>query len=101
MAKREQHIFLNGECYDATLDKTVEMMVNGDYEAQLVAEYRQLTTRINRLQKHKVSEYKYNKNDGAEKTAVNMLYICQLRIMRDYQDILKRRAEIEGIDLKM
>lgn len=93
----KMHIF--NHVTNPTLEKTVDLMVSGDYTANFVAEYRQLVNRINALQK-RVKGYKFNKKDSAESTAVAMLYLRQLRIMKDYQEVMKLRAEIEGIDLK-
>lgn len=95
--KKIDHIF--DDITDKTLEKTVEPMLHGDYVGHFVAEYKQLTTRINRLQA-RVKGYKFNPDDDSEMTAIFMLYLRQLRIMRDYLEVMKLRAEIEGIDVK-
>lgn len=79
------------------LDKTVDMMLSDDYKDRFRAEYHQLVNRENKLQKM-VKAYKEGKLDFKPKCSLDLL-MWQLKTMQEYKYILKRRAEIEKIEL--
>lgn len=79
------------------LKDTVDMMISDDYKERFKAEYRQLTCRINSLQKIVT---------GMEKGTLKFkpkcshdLLLWQLTTMREYAKVLKLRAEQEKIKL--
>ena len=80
------------------LIETVELMQNVNYKKRFLAEYYQLKIRIEKL------EAMVNKWDKEEldfsPTCDREIYDDQLYYMRGYLNILKNRAEIEGIELK-
>ena len=77
------------------LENTVEMMLSDDYKERFIAEYQQLVNRKNKLQKV-IREY--NKNTFEPDCSIDLL-TWQLKTMQMYEYILKRRAEVEGIEL--
>ena len=79
----------------AKLENTVEMMLSDDYKERFIAEYQQLVNRKNKLQKV-IREY--DKNTFESDCSIDLL-IWQLKTMQMYEYILKRRAEVEGIEL--
>lgn len=79
------------------LKDTVDMMLSDDYKDQFKAEYKQLTCRINHLQKMVSSMEKGTRKDKS-KSSLDLLH-WQLDVMRSYQKVLKRRAEVEKIEL--
>lgn len=79
------------------LDKTIDMMLSEDYKERFRAEYHQLTNREAKLNKV-VKGYKEGTLDFKPKCSLDLL-MWQLKTMQEYKYILKRRAEIEGIDL--
>lgn len=79
------------------LKDTVDMMLSDDYTERFKAEYRQLTCRIAALQKTVTEMEKGTKKDKS-KCTVDLLQ-WQLDVMRSYQKVLKRRAEVEKIKL--
>ena len=72
------------------LEKTVDMMLSEDYVERFKAEFHKLVNRKNKLQKI-VRDYANDELD--------FLLIWQLKKMQEYEYILKRRAEVEGIEL--
>ena len=80
------------------LIETVELMQNVNYRQRFLAEYYQLKIRIEKL------EAMVNKWDKGEldfiPTCDREIYDDQLYYMRGYLNILKNRAEIEGIELE-
>ncbi len=79
------------------LEETVEMMTSDDYKERFKAEYHQLTHRRNKLQKM-MTAWKKGKLDFEPECSQDLLQ-WQLRAMDEYIYVLKRRAEIEHIDL--
>lgn len=79
------------------LDKTVDMMLSDDYNERFKAEYHQLVNRKNKLQKM-VRAYAKDELDFDPKCSLDLL-TWQLKTMQEYEYILRRRAEIEGIEL--
>lgn len=79
------------------LEKSVELMLSDDYKDRFVAEYKQLVYRTNKLKKM-VKKYKADELDFDPSCSLDLL-MWQLKTMEEYLYILKRRAEIEGIDL--
>lgn len=79
------------------LDKTVDMMLSDDYKERFKAEYHQLANRKNKLQKM-VRAYAKDELDFDPKCSLDLL-TWQLKTMQEYEYILKRRAEIESIEL--
>ena len=80
------------------LIETVELMQNVNYKKRFLAEYYQLKIRTEKL------EAMVNKWDKGEldftPTCDRKIYDDQLYYMCGYLNILKNRAEIEGIELK-
>lgn len=87
----KMHIFDHATNPD--LLDTVDLMVYGDYTANLVAEHRQLAYRISQLES-RVEGAPF----GGYGPAMD-IYIKQLIIMRMYLETMELRAEIDGIDL--
>lgn len=79
------------------LEKTVELMTSDDYQDRFKAEYYQLANRANKLRKM-IRAYGKDELDFEPKCSVDIL-TWQLKTMDEYIYILKRRAEIEGIEL--
>ena len=79
------------------LEQTVEMMTSDDYCDRFRAEYHQLTHRKNKLQKM-IRDYRNGTLGFEPKCSIDLLS-WQLRTMLDYEAVLKRRAEVEGIVL--
>ena len=79
----------------AKLENTVEMMLSDDYKERFIAEYQQLVNRKNKLQKV-IREY--DKSTFEPDCSIDLL-TWQLKTMQMYEYILKRRAEVEGIEL--
>ena len=79
------------------LDKTIDMMISEDYKERFKAEYHQLIYRKNKLQKM-LREYAKNELNFIPKCSVDLL-TWQLKTMQEYEYILKRRADIEEIEL--
>ena len=75
------------------LGETIEGMLSDDYIERLKAEYKQLTTRINKLKKY-ISHYK-------PKVRAIELYLLekQLNYMIEYRNVLELRASLDIIDL--
>lgn len=79
------------------LAETVDLMLSDDWKDRFKAEYYQAVIRALRLGKV-VSHYYNNKLDVELSSGIEW-HENQLRIMMDYIDILKKRAENEGIKL--
>lgn len=79
------------------LDKTVDMMLSEDYKERFRAEYHQLVNRENKLNKM-VKAYREGTLDFKPKCSLDLL-TWQLKTMQEYKYILKRRAEVEKIEL--
>lgn len=74
------------------LKDTVKLMTSGDYKERFKAEYYQLEERIKRL-KVVINQ------DNFKPTCPLPLLESQLQHMEDYLQVLKLRAECEGVDL--
>ncbi len=79
------------------LEKTIDMMVSDDYVERFKAEFYQLRERKNKLQKI-IRAYDKGELDFEPKCSIDLL-TWQLKTMQEYEYILKRRAEIEGVEL--
>lgn len=79
------------------LEKTIDMMVSDDYVERFKAEFYQLRERKNKLQKM-IRAYDKGELDFEPKCSIDLL-TWQLKTMQEYEYILKRRAEIEGVEL--
>ena len=79
------------------LKDTVEMMNSEDFKERFKAEYYQLSLRLYSLTSM-LYKWKNNMLDFEPKCSKETLE-NQLIFMRGYMDILRLRAEIEGIDL--
>lgn len=79
------------------LNRTVDMMLSEDYKDRFRAEYHQLVYRTNKLQTI-VGKAKKGALDFELTCSIDLL-TWQLRAMQDYLAALKRRAEVENIDL--
>ena len=73
------------------------MMLSDDYQERFKAEYHQLINRKNKLQKM-IRAYNKDELDFEPKCSIDLL-TWQLKTMQEYEYILKRRAEIEGVEL--
>ena len=78
------------------LDKTVDMMLSEDYIDRFKAEYHQLVNRKNKLQKM-LRTYAKDELGFTPKCSIDLL-TWQLKTMQEYEYVLKRRAEVEGIE---
>ena len=79
------------------LNDTVEMMNSEDFKERFKAEYYQLSLRLYSLTSM-LYKWKNNMLDFEPKCSKETLE-NQLVFMQGYLDILRLRAEIEGIDL--
>ena len=79
------------------LKDTIEMMTSEDYKERFKAEFYQLSLRLYSLTSM-LYKWKNNMLDFEPKCSKETLE-NQLIFMRGYMDILRLRAEIEGIDL--
>ena len=77
------------------LEKTVNLMVNGDFADRLVAEYEQLIIRMQKLDVA-LADPMYREAYGEE--TVKLLEE-QYGIMSQYEYVLYRRAQNYGIEL--
>ena len=79
------------------LQETAAMMCSADYKERFKAEYYQLQTRTEKLDKMvrawDKGELKF------QPTCPRSTYDIQLRAMHDYIAVLELRAKVEGIDL--
>lgn len=79
------------------LAETSEMMVSKDYKERFKAEYYQLENRLNGL---RTMTEKWDKGElNFTPTCEREIYVDQLTCMLGYLSVLKKRAEIEGIEL--
>lgn len=79
------------------LQDTVEMMNSADYKERFKGEFYQLKLRIDGLSKM-LEGYKEGKLNFEPKCELVMLE-TQLFAMAAYENVLKMRAKIEGIEL--
>lgn len=79
------------------LKDTAAMMVSDDYRKRFVAEYRQVVIRRDKL-RSMVERWDAGTLEFTP-TCSRDIYGFQLYVMDGYADILRRRAEIEGIEL--
>ena len=79
------------------LELTVDMMTSDDHKERFKAEYHQVLYRRNKLKKMLSDHAKGTL--GFKLTCSIDLLTWQLKTMDEYVYILKRRAEIEGIEL--
>ena len=79
------------------LKKTVDMMLSEDYQERFRAEYHQVSHRANKLRKM-IRKYSKDELDFEPKCSIDLL-TWQLKTMDEYIYILKRRAEVEDIEL--
>ena len=77
------------------LNDTVAMMNSTDFKDRMRAEYHQLVNRADGLE-NMLKNYKEGKLNFKPKCTYDLLHE-QLIYMRQYQCILERRAEIEGV----
>lgn len=75
------------------LENTVELMCSKNYKDRFKAEYQQLAIRHDKLM-HMVLNWD---NLDFTPTVPKSIYERQLKVMREYFDILNERARIEGI----
>lgn len=80
------------------LNETVEMMNSTDFKDRFRAEYYQLINRVDGLEKM-LDKYKKGELSFTPKCRYELLYE-QLIYMRNYQQTLECRAEIEDIELE-
>lgn len=79
------------------LSQTSEMMCSDNYDVRFKAEYYQLKIRHDSLAEI-ITKYRNGKLAFKLSCGIYLLE-SQLFVMTNYLDILKRRAEIEGIKL--
>ena len=80
------------------LKDTIEGMISDDYKERFVAEYQQLTIRINKLDKL-VRDYADGKLTFKPASRIDVLVRQKLYMLR-YAKILEDRAKTEGIELE-
>jgi len=79
------------------LSQTVEMMTSSDYKERFKAEYYQVQIRLEKL---RVMLEKWDKNKlDFTPTCPKSTYTWQIKVMEDYLQILKARANMEGVGL--
>jgi hypothetical protein len=78
------------------LKDTVDLMLSSDYKDRFKAEYQQLLIRTTKLE----NMIKNWSNLSFTPTCPKVILIHQLLFMKDYLGTLKRRAQIEKIDLE-
>ena len=79
------------------LNKLSKLMLNSDDKEILIKEYTKLKTRYNRLQEM-LNKWDEGKLDFTP-TCPRELYNMQLRVMKEYLDIVVIRAKFEDIQL--
>jgi len=79
------------------LKDTVALMTSADYKDRFEAEYEQLNIRYTKLSRM-IAGYKAGRLDFTPACPVELLE-RQLKAMGEYQQCLKLRAEIEGIEV--
>ena len=77
--------------------ESAKMMFDSDYKVRFQAEYIQLKVRLDKLERmlENWSKGELKFEPASERT----LFLYQYEAMRRYLDMLKMRAESEGIDL--
>lgn len=80
-----------------TLSDTVNLMVSKNYKERVIAEYWQLKIRYDKL-KIMLDKWDYGDLDFLPECP-RELYNIQICGMKQYMDVLERRAKIENIDL--
>lgn len=81
----------------SSLEQTAVVMLSGDYKDRFVAEYFQVKYRAGRLAKM-LDDYHTGKLNFNPICPIDLLE-KQLKVMCEYQDILKERAAIENVEL--
>lgn len=76
---------------------TIELMTSKDYKERFKAEYNQLTIRLDKLN-NTINQY-HNKTLTFALSCPICLLEGQAEVMQRYKDILRLRAELEGINL--
>lgn len=79
------------------LESTIPMMTSSNYKERFIAEYRQLTIRIDKLD-NMLHLWQIGQLDFLP-TCPYELLAAQLHAMQTYRLLLMRRADIEDIDL--
>ena len=80
-----------------TLGDTAEMMQSDNYKERFRAEYHQLRIRYEKLQ-YMLVRWDNGSLDFTP-TCVRPMYDRQIQAMKDYLEILRERAKIEGVEL--
>lgn len=79
------------------LKDTIEMMNSADYKERFKAEYYQLKIRYDKLN---AMVEKWDKGElDFKPTCPRSLYSIQLITMYNYLNVLKERAQLEGVEL--
>lgn len=81
----------------SSLEQTAVVMLSGDYKERFVAEYFQVKYRAMRLAKM-LDDYHTGKLNFTPTCPIDLLE-KQLKVMCEYQDILKERAALEDVDI--
>ena len=79
------------------LEQTTFLMLSDDYKDRFIAEYYQLKTRKENLEKI-ITKYEANTLNFEPKCSIDLLK-RQFEIMTEYMHVLNVRAEIENITL--
>ena len=80
-----------------TLSDTINLMISKNYKERFIAEYWQVKIRYEKL-KNMLDKWDYGYLDFLP-DCPRELYNIQICGMKQYLDILERRAKIENIDL--
>lgn len=75
-----------------------DRQIPSDWRDRMRDEYWELRGRADRLERI-ISRYEAGTLDFTPRSPIDLLRM-QLRAMRDYQLILRRRFEVEGVDLE-
>ena len=81
------------------LKETIRMMLSADYKERFIAEYTQLTVRMEGLSSV-IDGYINGTLDFTPSCSLTLLKL-QYHAMRTYRDVLKSRAKIQNIRLPM
>lgn len=79
------------------LKDTMDLMTSSDFRDRFKAEYYQLDNRIKGLERM-LEGYRNNTLNFEPKCSYDLLH-SQLVYMKNYKDVLQRRALVESIDL--
>ena len=83
------------------LNETIDLMTSADYKDRFIAEYHQVKIRYDKLKDfcHKIEVSTMLATEEPKHDCPLLLLLEQLDVMRQYIDILEKRAIIEHVKL--